>query len=135
MCIEEKSWLFGLHYEPVCYEPHTVGIHVLQETAPHIHAHKPRHTHASHIHTHNTMYAHVYTCTYWGRKGHLAKFCYDRVHNVSFVNRFVRVRKSANSHGPNRVWVPKFTPIVFDVGVASRLTWGHWCLNGGCFCA
>ena len=45
--------------------------------APHIHAHKSRHTHAHHAHTHGTMYAHVYTCTHCGRKGHFAKFCFD----------------------------------------------------------
>jgi len=56
---------------------------------PPIHAHKPRHTHAPHVHTHNTMYAHVYTCTHCGRKGHLTKFCYDRVHDVNLANKFV----------------------------------------------
>ena len=57
--------------------------------APHVHAHHTRHTHASHVHTHDSMYAHVYTCTHCGRKGHLVKFCYNRVHNVNFANKFV----------------------------------------------
>ena len=61
--------------------------------------------------THETMYAYVYTCTYCGRKGHLAKFCYDRINNSNFANKFVWVRKGANPHGSNKVWVPKFTPI------------------------
>ena len=39
-----------------------------------------------------------------------------------FANRFVWVRKGANPHGPKRVWVSKSTPILFDVGVGSRLT-------------
>jgi len=60
-----------------------------KKQAPHLHAHKLRHTHASHVHTHNMMYAHVYTCTHCGRKGHLAKFCYDKVHNVNLANKFV----------------------------------------------
>ena len=55
--------------------------------APHMHAHKTRHTHADHAHAHDFMYAHahdfmyahVYTCTHYGRMGHLAKFCYDRI--------------------------------------------------------
>ena len=68
------------------------------------------------------MYAHVYTYTYYGRKGHLTKFCYDRIHDSNFVNKFVCVRKDVNPYRPNRVWVPKVTPIVFDVGVGSRLT-------------
>ena len=87
-----------------------------------LHAHKPRHTHASHVHVHNTMYAHVYTCTQCGRKGHLAKFCYDKIYDVNLATKFVWVRKGANPHGPKRVWVPKTTPIVFDVGVGSRMT-------------
>ena len=85
-------------------------------------AHQSRHTHASHIHTHNTMYAHVYICTHCGCKGHLAKFCYDRIHNINFANKFVWVRKGANPDGPKKVWVPKSTPIVFDVSVGFHLT-------------
>ena len=82
-----------------------------------MHAHKPRHTHAPHV---NTIYAHVYTCTHCGRKGHLVKFCYDRVHDVNLTNKFVWVRKGANPLGPNKIWVPKFTPMVFDVVVVSN---------------
>ena len=89
---------------------------------PPMHAHKSRHTHASHTNTHNIMYAHVYTCIHCGRKGHLAKFCYDRVYNVNFASRFVWVRKGANPNGPKRVWVPKATPILFYVGVGSHMT-------------
>ena len=94
----------------------------LKKHAPHIHAHKPRHTHAHHAHTHDTMYAHVYTCTHCESKGHLTKFCYDRLNTSNFVNKFVCVRKGANLHGPNKVWVPKVTPILFDVGVGSHMT-------------
>ena len=88
----------------------------------HMHAHKIRHIHDHHVHTHDCMYAHVYTCTHCGRKGHLARFCYDRIHTLNFANKFFWVRKGANPHGPNRVWVSKFTPILFDVGVGSHLT-------------
>jgi len=56
---------------------------------PHVHAHHSRHTHASHVHTHDTVYGPVYTCTHCGRKGHLAKFCYDRLHNSNFANKFI----------------------------------------------
>ena len=91
--------------------------------APHMHAHHTWHTHAHHAHTHDSMYAHVYSCTHCGRKGHLAKFCYDRIHISNFANKFVWVRKGANPHGPKRVWVPKTTPpIIFDVGVGSHMT-------------
>jgi len=87
-----------------------------------IHAHKSRHTHASHDHTRDTMYAHVYTYIHCGRTGHLVKFCYDIIHNSNFVNKFVWVRKGANPHGPKKVWVLKFTPISFVVGVSSHKT-------------
>ena len=60
---------------------------------PHMHAHKPRHTHSSHIHIHDIMYAHLYTCTHCRCKGHLAKFYYDRVHNVNFANKSVGLEK------------------------------------------
>jgi len=87
-----------------------------------LHAHPPRYTHATHNQNHHTLYAHVCTCTHCGRKGHLAKFCYDRIHDVNLATKFVWVRKGTNSHGPKRTWVRKTTPIVFDVGVGSRMT-------------
>jgi len=68
----------------------------------HMHAHHTRHTYASHVHTHDTMYAHVYTRTHCGRKGHLAKFYYDRIHNSKFANKFIWVRKGANPMDPIR---------------------------------
>ena len=86
-----------------------------------MHAHPPRHTHAPHGH-HHTLYAHVYTCTHCGRKGHLTKFCYDRIHASNLANKFVWVREGTNPHGPKRVWVPKTTPLVYDVGVGSHMT-------------
>ena len=87
-----------------------------------MHAHHTRHTHAPHGHTHH-MYAHVYTCIHCGRKGHLAKFCFDRLHDVNLANKFVWVREGTNPHGPNKMWVPKTTPsIIFDVGVGSHMT-------------
>ena len=132
MFVKEECWLFGLHFEPMCHEPHTFGIHISQETSFTYTWTQITHTHASHVHTHNTLYAHVYTCTHYWRKGHIAKFCFDRINDSNFTNKFIWIRKGANLHGPNRVWVPKFTPIVFDVGVGSRLTWGYWCLDGGC---
>ena len=92
-----------------------------KKQVPIMHAHPSRHTHAPHGH-HHTLYAHVYTCTHCGRKGHLAKFCYDRIHGDNLANNFVWVRKGANPHGPKRVWVPKTTPSVFHVGVGSHMT-------------
>ena len=62
--------------------------------------HKLRHTHAPHVHTLNTMYAHVYTCTHCGHKGHLARFCYVRIHDENLANNFVWVRKGTNPYDP-----------------------------------
>ena len=90
-----------------------------------MHAHPPRHTHAPHGHTHHHMYAHVYICTHCGRKGHLAIFCYDRLHTPNLAKNFVWVREDTNPHGPHgpkRVWVPKTTPPLFNVGVGSHMT-------------
>ena len=74
-----------------------------KKQVPSLHEHHPRHTHASHVHAHNTMYAHVYTCTHCGRKGHLTKFCYNRIHDSNLATKFVWVKKGANPHGPKRV--------------------------------
>ena len=89
--------------------------------APHIHAHKIWHTHVHHLHTRD-LYAHVHTCTHCGHTGHLVKFYYDRINVSNFANKFVWVRKGANPHGPKKIWVPKVTPTLFDVGVGFHLT-------------
>jgi len=68
-----------------------------------MHEHYPRHTHAHHAHTHGSMYASVYACTHCGCKGHLAKFCYDRLNVSNFANKNVWVRKGANPGGPKKV--------------------------------
>ena len=44
------------------------------------------------------------------------------IHVSNLAYKFVWVRKDANPHGLNRVWVLKFTPIVFDVGMGSHMT-------------
>ena len=87
-----------------------------------MHAHPSWHTHAHHVHTHDSMYAKVYTCTHYDRKGHLAKFCYDKINDSNFVNKYVWVRKGANLYRPKKVWVPKFNLISFVVGVGSHKT-------------
>ena len=48
-------------------------------------SHASHHSHAHHAHNdshshHTFMYANVYNCTFCGRKGHLSRFCYDRLH-------------------------------------------------------
>ena len=60
------------------------------------------------------------------------KISLDRIYDSNFANKFVWVRKCANPIGPKKAWVPKSTPMVFHVGVGSRLTWGFRCLDGGC---
>ena len=87
-----------------------------------MHAHPSRHTHAHYAHTYDSMYANVYTCTHCRRKGHLTKFCYDRIHDSNFANKYVWVRKGTNLHGPKKVWVPKFTSVSFVVGLSCHKT-------------
>jgi len=95
---------------------------VRKKQVPSLHVHPSRHTHTSHGHHHHTKYAHVYTCTHCGRKDQLARSCYDRIHVENLANDFVWGRKGTNPYGPKRKWVPKTTPMVFDVGVGSRIT-------------
>ena len=76
-----------------------------KKQVPSLHTHHPRHTHASHGHNYHTLYAHVYTCTHCEHKGHLAKLCYDRIHNENLATKFVCVREGTNPHGPKRLWV------------------------------
>ena len=70
-------------------------------------------SHAHHTHTHHAFkYGRVYNCTYCGRKGHLAKFCFDRI-NAS--NDYVWVRK-ANTIGPKKIWIPKSINFLLNIG-------------------
>ena len=74
-----------------------------------------KHAYVSHAHhTHHVfMYGRVYSCTYYGRKGHLDKLCFDRI-NAS--NNQVWVR-STNVIGPKKIWVLKSTTSLFDIGI------------------
>ena len=89
-----------------------IHTHTLQHT-PHVH-----HAHTNHIH----MFARVYACTHCGHKGHLAKFYYDKINSINFANKNVWVWNT-NVLGPKKIWVSKSTPILFDVGVGSHMTW------------
>jgi len=76
-----------------------------KKQSPHVHAHHPQHAYAHfacHDHTHPQLHTRVYKCTYCGRKGHLAKFCYDRVNHFNFVNKNVWVPNKTNPRGPKR---------------------------------
>ena len=61
-------------------------------------------------------------CTHCGLTSHLTKFCYDRLNVVNFASKYVCVRKGANPHRPKKVWVSKFTLIVFDVDMGFHTT-------------
>ena len=135
LCFEEQCWLFGLHIEPMCLKPHTFGIYVSQETSfTYACTQTTAYTCLLRTYTQHHVCSCVHMYTLW-TKDYLAKFCYDRIDDSNFANKFVWVRKGANPHGPNKIWVPKFTPVLFDICVGSHLTWGHWCLDDGCFCA
>ena len=96
-----------------------------QTHATHTHAHKSQHLHSHHAkhttqtkhvhtpHTHHAfMYGKIYACTYCGRKGHMAKFYFDRT-NASNYHVWVH---SANIKGPKKIWVPKSINMLHDVG-------------------
>jgi len=77
---------------------------------PHIYARTP-HTQLAHT------LARMYHYSHCGRKGHLTNFCYDK---LNILNKHVWVRNGTNPGGSKKVWVPKSTPDVFDVGVNSH---------------
>ena len=94
-----------------------------KKQVPHVHEQHPYHAYvhfARHDHTH--MHPKVYKCTHCGRKGHLAKFYFDKIYHVNFANKNVWVPYKANPQGSKRKWVPKFSPCVFDVGAGSHKT-------------
>ena len=68
------------------------------------------------------MHVRVYKCTHYGRKGHLAKFCYDKVNSINFANKNVWIPNKANPRGPKRNRYQSPSPLVFDVGVGSHMT-------------
>ena len=66
---------------------HVAHAHTHQTQYAHTH-HAKHATHSKHAHVlhahythahHAFMYGSVYSCTYCGRNGHLAKFCLDRI--------------------------------------------------------
>ena len=70
-----------------------------KKQVPNVHAHYSHHAYAyvaRHDHTHTHKHSKVYKCTHCGRKGHLAKFCYDKINAINFANK--------------NVWVPNETP-------------------------
>ena len=96
-----------------------------KKQTPHIHAH---HNHAfayvaQHDHTPTHKHTKVYKCTHCGRKGHLAKYCYDRLDHFNFAkHKNFWVPYKTNPKGPKKIWVPKPPPCVFDVGEGSHKT-------------
>ena len=56
------------------------------------------------------MYARVYKSTHYGRKGHLARFCFDRLNSKIFSNNNVWVPYDANPRGPKKKWASKSPP-------------------------
>ena len=114
----------------MCHEQHKIRIYASKENTPYIYAHPSQHTHAHHAHDYT--YPHVYTCTHCRHTEHLTKFYYDRIHNSNSANKCAWVRKYVNPHRPKKVWVPKFTLIVFDVGVDSHKMCEYRYLDGVC---
>ena len=69
-----------------------------KKQVPHIYAHTLWHTHAHTTH----MYTRVYTCTHCDRKGHLAKFYFDRLNYLNFANKNIWAPYNANPRDPTK---------------------------------
>ena len=83
------------------------------------------------------MHTSVYTCTHCGRKGHLVKFCFDRINHLNFANKNIWVSYNTKPHGPKKkIWVPKSLPLMFYVGLSQDVRelvswwWMHLELDG-----
>ena len=75
-----------------------------KKQVPHAHAHT-HHAHAygaHHDHNHTHMHTKVYKCTHCDRKGHLAKFCFDKLHYLNFAKKNVWVPFDANPVDPKQ---------------------------------
>ena len=79
-----------------------------KKQTPHIHAHHHNaYAHfAHHDHKHTHMHSKVYKCTHCGRKGHLAKFYFNKISHINFANKNIWVPYKTNPQGPKRKWVP-----------------------------
>ena len=76
-----------------------------KKQTPHIHA---QHHHAyayvaRHDHTHTHKHIKVYKCTHCGCKGHLAKFCYDKIYALNFAKKNVWVPYKTNLKDPKEM--------------------------------
>ena len=101
--------MFMLHMLIISHIP-TLLNHNIYTTLHARHTTHTKHVYTPHSH-HAYIYGRVYSYTYCGRKGHLAKFCFDRI-NAS--NDHVWVRRT-NSIGPKKIWVPKSTNLLLDM--------------------
>ena len=101
ICMLKKSVdCLGSTFEPICHEPHTVGIHVSQEICS---SYACIQTTAYTCFSRSYTYAHMYTCTHCGRKGRLAKFCYDRLIFFQFSIQECLGFKCYSPHGPKKI--------------------------------
>ena len=85
-CEFDKTRLEVMYPKRYTLKKHVQTIHVHHTThthtpkSQHIQTHYARQTtHTKHVHTPHSHYGRVYSCTYCGRKDHLAKFCFDRI--------------------------------------------------------
>jgi len=53
---------------------------------------------------------------------HLAKFYFDRINLLNFANKNIQVPIASNPRAPKKIWVPKFSPLMFDVGMGPHMT-------------
>ena len=104
-----------------------------KKQVPQIHAYIPQHTsHTHHDHTpYSHMYDRVYKCTHCDCKGHLPRFCFDRLNSKNFVNKNSWAPYDANPLGLRKEYgildlKPKFfEPVHQYVRTTSKLFGQH----------
>ena len=98
------------------HTPHAKNDKTSHANTSHVNHAKTTHAHNSHIrkpHAHYAFkYGRIYKYTYCDRNDHLAKFCY---YHINSTNNLVWVRNT-NSSGFKKMWVPKSSLKLFDVG-------------------
>ena len=95
-CEFDKARLKAIFLKKNSSKKHIYATHAHNSKSHTKHAHVP---HAHHTHF-AFMYGRVYTCTYCDRKGHLAKFYFDRINDSN-----------------NHIWVRSSNVIQENIGI------------------
>ena len=67
------------------------------------------------------LYARVYTCTHYDRKGHLVKFYFDRLYSLNFANKNVWVPLLVTLMDPRRLGTKISTCFLCRCGLSQKV--------------